>query len=150
MGAPRYAMCEQCGSINSFDGAKAKRAVCGKCRTALDPSRATSDSPISVTDATFHDEVIVAKIPVLVDFYAKWCGACKSVESALKAVASRYKGRLKVAMLDVDESRRAANTFQIRATPTLIIFSDGQFVEQVKGALPEKELRELVARHITL
>ena len=148
MGAPRYARCEQCGSINSFDGAKGKRPVCGKCKKPLDPARSTLDKPVSVDDSTFQNRVIDAKIPVLVCFSAKWCGACRSIEPALNSVASRFKGKMKVTIMDVDASPRAANAFQIRATPTLIVFNGGQAVEQAVGALPEKELSELMARHI--
>jgi thioredoxin 1 len=85
---------------------------------------------------------------VLVDFYAKWCGACKTLEPSLQTLASRYKGRLKVVMLDAEESPGAAHTYQIRATPTLIIFKRGKLVEQVVGALPERELMEFAAKHM--
>lgn len=143
-----YAECRQCGSVNRFDNEKGKRPVCGKCSTQLDPRGATSDRPLSVTDGTFADEVLGAKVPVLVDFFATWCGACRSVEPSLEAVASRYKGRLKVSKLDVESSPDSARTYQITATPTLIVFRDGRPAEQAVGALPERELRELVERHI--
>jgi thioredoxin len=143
-----YVKCRQCGSVNRFDDEKGERPVCGKCSAQLDPRGATSDRPLSVTDGTFADEVLGADVPVLVDFFATWCGACRSLEPSLEAVASQYKGRLKVGTLDVERSPESARTYRITATPTLIVFRDGRPAEQSVGALPERELQELVEKHI--
>jgi thioredoxin 1 len=85
---------------------------------------------------------------VLLDFFATWCGACKSIEPALEALASRYKGRFKVAKLDIEKNPRSAAQYQIRATPTLIVFTNGQPAERVEGALPLPQLQELAGRYI--
>lgn len=143
-----YAKCKQCGSVNRFDGEKGKAPVCGKCSARLDARDATSDRPLSVTDGTFADEVLGAGVPVLVDFFATWCGACRSLEPALDSVASRYKGSLKVGKLDVESSPESARIYHITATPTLILFRDGRPAERAVGALPERELQKLVEKHI--
>jgi thioredoxin 2 len=143
-----YVKCSQCGSVNRLVDREGERPVCGKCKSPLDISNATSDRPLAVTDENFHYEVITAKIPVLVDFFATWCGACRSLEPALEAVASRHKGKLKVGKLDVQQNPANARTYQIRATPTLIIFREGQLAERVEGALPETQLEALVEKYI--
>jgi thioredoxin len=143
-----YAGCEKCASINRFDGSKPEKALCGECGAALDPSRATSDRPLNVTDATFQDVVISSKIPVMVDFFTQWCGACRSIEYALEAIAAGNKGKLKVLMLDIENNPETARKYEIRATPTLIIFRDGQSAEQVVGAVPESQLQELAKRYV--
>ena len=143
-----FVKCGQCGSINRFVSNSEEYPVCAKCSTRLDTSRSTSDRPISVSDATFFDEVLHTAVPVLVDFYAPWCGACRSVEPALEAIASRHKGKLKVTTLDVDRNPRSASKYQIRATPTLIVFQNGQIVEQFVGAAPERQLLDVVQKYI--
>jgi thioredoxin 2 len=148
MNGTLYVKCSKCGSINRVVDKEGERPVCGKCKSALDTSRATSDKPLAVTDASFHEEVIAARIPVLVDFFATWCGACRSLEPALQAVSSRHKGRLKVSKLDVEQNPGSARTYQIRATPTLIVFREGKLAERVEGALPERQLETLVEKYI--
>jgi len=143
----QYIKCSSCGSINRASDRKGKKAVCGKCKTTLDFSGATSDQPIPVTDATFDHEVLIARIPVLVDFFATWCGACRSLEPSLDAMALRYKGKVKVAKIDVGQNPQYANRYQIKATPTLIVFQAGQLVEKVEGALPEQALERLLQKY---
>ncbi|RJP66776.1 MAG: thioredoxin [Candidatus Abyssobacteria bacterium SURF_17] len=148
MGETRYVRCNGCGTLNRFDEGRSEQAVCGNCKSQLDSSLATYDRPQPLSDATFAQEVSQAKVPVLVDFFATWCGACRSVEMSLDAIASRYKGKLKVGKLDVEQNPLAARKYRIRATPTLIVFRDGRLAEQVVGALPENELEALVKKHV--
>jgi len=101
MSGAYYVKCTECGSVNRFNNEKGDRPVCGKCKSRLDPARATSDKPVAVNDSVFASDVLGATVPVLVDFFATWCGACRSVEPTLEALASRHKGRLKVTKLDV-------------------------------------------------
>ncbi|UCD56808.1 MAG: thioredoxin [Candidatus Hydrogenedentota bacterium] len=149
MGPTLYAKCPQCGSVNRFENREGEHPVCAKCSARLNPRRATSDKPLGVSDATFSDEVLEAEVPVLVDFFATWCGACRSVEPAVEALASRYKGRLKVATLDVEQSPESARAYKIRGTPTLIVFRDGQPVGQIVGAAPESQLDRMVEKYLT-
>jgi thioredoxin 2 len=143
-----YVKCAECGSVNRFSTAKEEHPICGECRVRLEPGRATSDRVVAVSDAEFSSDVLEAKIPVLVDFFATWCGACRSVEPVLEAFASRYKGRLKVAKLDVDRNPEISARYQVRGTPTLIFFVHGQPAEKVVGAAPERQLEALVEKHI--
>lgn len=142
-----YVKCRSCGSVNRFEEREGKTPLCGKCGTDLDLSGATTSTPFSVTDATFAAEVLDAKTPVVIDFYAEWCGACRSLEPALEAVASRFKGKVRVGKLDVDKNPETAGKYQIRATPTVIVFHDGKLAEQVVGAVPEQQLQEMVAKY---
>ena len=143
-----YVKCTGCGSINRFDNAKDEQPICGNCKNRLEPGRATSDKPVAVSEAAFSIDILGAGIPVLVDFFATWCGACRSVEPALESLASRYKGRLRVATLDVDRNPEAARRYHIRGTPTLILFRDGQAAETVVGAAPERQLEDLVKKYV--
>jgi thioredoxin 1 len=114
----------------------------------LDLSLATSDRPLNFSDTTFGQEVLDASVPVLVEFYAPWCGACRSLEPSIEAMASKFKGKLKVGKVDVEQNPRSAGRYQIRATPTLIVFRNGQLAEQVTGALPAPQLEDLVAKYL--
>ena len=143
-----YVKCTGCGSINRLVDHEGERPICGKCKSPLDMTRATPDRPFAVTDDNFLDEVLSAKIPVLVDFFATWCGACRSLEPTLETIASRHKGKLKVGKLDVEQNRENASTYRIRATPTLIVFKEGKLIERVEGALPETQLEALVGKYI--
>lgn len=149
MSVALYAKCGQCGAVNRFDIEKKERPLCGKCSARLDPTEATPGKPISISDATFPDQVLGASVPVLVDFFAPWCGACRTLDPALEIIASRYKGRLKVARLDIDQNPENARKYQIRATPTLIVFRNGRVAEQTTGALPETRLQEFVEKHVS-
>ena len=142
-----YIRCSSCGAINRADKKEGERPICGKCKNPLNPNGATADQPVSVSDISFDAEVLSSQVPVLVDFFATWCGACRSLDPALDAVASRYKGKLKVAKLDVEQNPQNANKYQIRATPTLIVFREGEPAEQVEGALPENQLDQFVGKY---
>lgn len=99
---------------------------------------------ISVTDESFDEKVLRAAKPVLVDFWAPWCGPCKAVAPLLEAAAERRAGKLTVAKLNVDENTAAAQKWNVRAIPTLILFKDGEAVETRVGALDQGELDQLL------
>ena len=107
-----------------------------------------SINTITVNDENFDEEVLQSDIPVLVDFWAEWCGPCKLVGPTVEALATDYKGKLKVAKLDVDRSPEAAGRFGVRSIPTLIVFKDGKAQETAVGVRPKGQLAELIDQYI--
>ncbi len=103
---------------------------------------------ITVNDENFDEEVLQSDIPVLVDFWAEWCGPCKVVGPTIEALASDYKGKVKVAKLDVDSSPEAAGRFGVCSIPTLIVFKDGEVQEAAVGVKPKGQLAELIDQYI--
>ena len=98
--------------------------------------------PMEVTDSTFDQEVIKSDTPVLVDFWADWCAPCKMIAPLVDELAEEYDGQVKFAKLDVDSNPQTAMTYGVRGIPTLLIFSDGQPVKQVVGAVPKSVLKK--------
>jgi thioredoxin 1 len=93
---------------------------------------------LEVTDSTFDQEVLRATQPVLVDFWATWCGPCRAVAPVVEELAGEYEGKLKVMKLDVDDNPRTATTYGVQSIPTLLIFKDGKPAERIIGAVPKK------------
>jgi thioredoxin 1 len=96
--------------------------------------------PFAVTDDSFEQDVLKSDTPVVVDFWAAWCGPCKMIAPILEEIASEYDGKLKVAKVDVDSNTKIASQFRIMSIPSLLFFKNGQLVEQVVGAMPKAQL----------
>ncbi len=97
-----------------------------------------------VTDATFESEVLKSTTPVLVDFWAEWCGPCKAIAPIVKEIADDNGDKLKVVKINIDESPQTPGNYGIRSIPTILMFKDGQVVSQLTGARPKGDFQELV------
>lgn len=100
---------------------------------------------IAVTDATFDAEVRQSDIPVVVDFWAEWCGPCKMIGPALEEISEEMGGKVKIAKLNIDENQAVAGQLGIRSIPTLMVFKDGELAGQKVGAAPKGELQKWIA-----
>jgi thioredoxin 1 len=103
---------------------------------------------LTLTDATFDQDVLKSDLPVLVDFWAEWCGPCKMMGPTIDAIATDYAGRLKVGKLNVDDNGPTAARYQIRSIPTLLVFKNGQIVEHIVGAVGKTQLQKAIDAHL--
>ena len=104
--------------------------------------------PVTLTDATFETEVVQSDQPVLVDFWAPWCGPCHTVAPVIEALAEEYDGKAKIAKLNVDDNPQISQRFNVRSIPTLMVFKGGELVETVVGARPKAQLEQLLDQYI--
>jgi thioredoxin 1 len=103
---------------------------------------------VAVTEATFDAEVLKSSVPVLVDFWAAWCGPCRAIAPAVEEIATEYNGRLKVAKVDVDENQEVSIRYGVRSIPTLLVFKNGEVVEMLIGAYPKPALLAKIQPHL--
>ena len=107
-----------------------------------------SDAIFTGTDATFDAEVLKSDLPVLVDFWAPWCGPCLMIAPVVDEIAEAQKGKLKVVKMNVDENPATPQTYAVMAIPTLILFKGGQLKEKVVGAVAKSKLNDLIAQYL--
>ena len=103
---------------------------------------------LEFTDANFASEVLESKQPVLVDFWAPWCGPCRMIAPVVEEIAGQYEGKVKVGKVNVDDNQQTAMQFRVMSIPTLILFKDGQPVEGVVGAQPKRAFEALLDKHL--
>lgn len=104
---------------------------------------------LEVTDAAFEEQVLKAELPILVDFWADWCGPCRMIAPIVEEIASEYEGRLVVGKMDVTANPDTPGNLGIMGIPTLILFKDGEEVERVVGFRPKEDLEEAILPHLS-
>lgn len=103
-----------------------------------------SESVNEIMDSVFDAEVLESEIPVLVDFWAPWCGPCKALSPVIEEISEEYKGKVKVSKINVDENPETTMKFRIRSIPTLIAFKDGEVSDQIVGAVAKSEIEKVL------
>ncbi len=134
--------CQFCETWNRVDAARASdRPKCGKCGKPM-----LLDRPLHLNDDTFARTIAGSDVPVLVDFYADWCGPCKTMAPSIDELAREHQGTALVAKLDTDRAQRTAADFGIRGIPTTILFKGGREVARQTGAVPKAALEQMLER----
>ena len=104
---------------------------------------------IELSESSFETEVLRADLPVVVDFWAAWCGPCRALAPIVDDLASRYEGKLKVAKMDVDKNAATPQRYNVRGIPTLLLFKGGQVAEQIVGYVPKETIEKAFQKHIS-
>ncbi len=107
-------------------------------------------NPLHITDNSFAKDVLESQKPVLVDFWAEWCGPCRMIAPIVEEIAREYDGKIVVGKVDVDANQNIAFNYSIRSIPTLLIFKGGEVVEQIIGAVPKKQIVERLNAQLSL
>lgn len=118
--------------------------------TPVEDNQIVMNHPVTVTDATFEQEVLNSDLPVMVDFWAAWCGPCRAVAPALDKLAGEFAGQIKIAKVNVDENPGLSQAFRVQSIPNLMIVKERTIVFNQPGALPENALRDLIQQAIAL
>ncbi len=108
-----------------------------------------ADNMLVLSEATFDQEAAKSDGPLLVDFWAAWCAPCRLIAPHLEALAAEYKGRVRVAKVNVDENGALAGRYQIRSIPTLLVLKGGQVVDQLIGAVPKESIQQMLDKHLS-
>lgn len=103
---------------------------------------------VETTDDNFHKEVLDSDIPVLVDFWAPWCGPCKMLAQTLEEISRENNGKIKIVKINIDENQEMAAKFGIRSIPTMIIFNKGELKNQIVGSLPKEQIEKIILEEI--
>jgi len=142
MSDSKHVVCPACGAINRLPAERLGAGNCGRCGEGLFPGQ-----PLTLDEAGFERHVSRDDLPVLVDFWAEWCGPCKMMAPTFDQLARDFSGRLVVAKLETERAPAISARFGIRSIPTMILFSGGREVDRLSGALPAAQLARWLAGH---
>ncbi len=135
----RLLRCKACGAVNRVPEERLQKnlaPVCGRCASFL----SVGAEPLTISEGTFAEIVERSTVPVLVDFWAEWCGPCRLLAPTIEQLAGELDGRARVAKLNIDEHPKVANRFNVRSIPTLIIFKDGHEVDRLVGLMAKAQI----------
>ena len=107
-----------------------------------------SNAIVEVTDANFDADVLQSDKPVLIDFWATWCGPCRAIAPIVDELATEYEGKVKVGKMDVDRNSSTPMRYGVRGIPTLLVFKDGQVKEQIVGYVPKEQIQKALDKHV--
>jgi len=135
--------CPHCDTLNRLPPSKpAREGKCGRCRKPL-----FAGMPVALDAARFESHAVKGELPVLVDFWAEWCGPCKMMAPVFQAAAKDYEPKLRFAKVDTEAEPQLAARFAVRSIPTLILFQKGRELARISGALSPHQLRQWIAQH---
>ena len=137
-----HVVCPGCNQVNRLPRERlSANGKCGSCQSVL-----LSKSPVHLTGVDFQKFIGRNDLPVLVDFWAPWCGPCKAIGPVVEELANEYAGKAVIAKMNVDDNPATPGKFSVRAIPTLILFKDGKVFDQVVGAVPKSQLEGLLKK----
>jgi len=144
MSFSRKVVCPYCGAVNRIPAERLNdNPMCGKCNKDIFASK-----PVDLTTADFHSQIVNSEIPVLVDFWAEWCGPCKMMAPAFEKAAAALEPNVRLAKLNTENEQQIAAQFDIRSIPTMILFKDGKEIARQSGAMMGGQIEQWVASQL--
>lgn len=141
--------CQKCKARNKIPKARVSdNPKCGKCKTPIKTENIFDCKVVKVTDATFEDKVLLSPLPVLLDCWASWCGPCKMMGPVMEELAEEWKGKVRVAKLNVDDNKMTSARFKISSIPTFLVFDSGASDGRLVGAVSKGDLRKLMRQFL--